>query len=94
MVEAPKLNSFLASGAYAVGGEDSFRDIEAFNVPAVLSCEVADYLSANKDLQPGFIVPVPRKLKPPTDPRLPRYLHVADDLHYDHRTGFWDKRIR
>lgn len=92
--EAPKLNSFLTSGAYAVGGEDSFRDIEAFNVPAVLNNEVAAYLSAKQDLQPGFIVPVPRKLKPPTDSRLPRYLHVADDRHYDPNTGFWDVPIR
>ncbi len=92
--EAPKLNSFLSSGAYAFGGEDSFRDIEAFNIPAVLSSDVAKYLSANKDIQPGFIVPVPRKLKPAEDPRLPRYLRVADERNYDPTTGFWDKPLR
>ncbi len=47
--EAPRLNSFLSSGAYAVGSGDSFRDIEAFNVQAVLSNEVAKYLSARTD---------------------------------------------
>jgi CRISPR-associated endonuclease/helicase Cas3 len=93
--EAPKLNSFLASGAYAEAGEDSFRDIEAFNVQAVLASEIKDYLDAPKTQQPGFIVPVPRKLKPkPAEGALPRYLFVADDRHYDPLTGFWDNPIR
>jgi CRISPR-associated endonuclease/helicase Cas3 len=94
IADAPKLNSFLSSGAYAVGGEDSFRDIEAFNVPAVLSNEVEDYLKAGRDVQPGFVVPVPRKLRPAKDSRLPPYLHVADSSHYDPQTGFWDESIR
>jgi len=93
--EAPSLNSFLCSGAYAVSDPetDSFRDIEAFNVQAVLSNELSSYLSAPKDKQPGFILPVPRKLKPETDTRLPRWLHVADERHYDPKTGFWDTPI-
>ena len=62
-------------------------------MPAVLSTEVLAYLSAEKDEQPGFIVPVPKKLKPATDARLPRFLHVADERHYDPNTGFWDTPI-
>jgi hypothetical protein len=92
-VEAPKLNSFLSSGAYAATSEDSFRDIEAFNVPAVLSSEIDQYLASPKERQPGFIVPVPRKLKPVNDPRLPHYLFVADVRHYDSMTGYWDAPI-
>ncbi len=92
--DAPKLNSFLASGPYAVGGEDSFRDIEAFNVQAVLMSEVSTYLAAKKAEQFGYVLPVPRKLKPTRDSRLPSYLFVADDTHYDPQTGLWDTPIR
>jgi CRISPR-associated endonuclease/helicase Cas3 len=96
--DAPKLNSFLASGPYALGGDDSFRDIEAFNVQAVLASDVAAYLAAEKagkkSEQPGFIVPVPKKVKPIRDGRLPSYLFVADDRHYDPQTGFWDTPLR
>jgi CRISPR-associated endonuclease/helicase Cas3 len=92
--DAPKLNSFLASGPYALGGDDSFRDIEAFNVQAVLANEVAAYLAAKKAEQPGFILPMPKKVKPARDGRLPLYLFVADERHYDPQTGFWDTPIR
>jgi hypothetical protein len=91
--EAPKLNSFLASGAYADGGEDTFRDIDAFNVQAVLDMEASRYLTAPKKDQPGFILPVPRKAKPTTDSRLPRWLYVADSRNYDAKTGFHDEPI-
>jgi len=91
---APKLTSFLASGPYAVAGEDPFRDIEAFNVQAVLRCDLERYLDARREEQPGFIVPVPRKVKPVSDSRLPRYLAVADDSHYHRATGFWDEPLR
>ncbi|QEG30174.1 Putative CRISPR-associated nuclease/helicase Cas3 [Gemmata obscuriglobus] len=98
--DAPKLNSFLASGAYAEASEDSFRDIEAFNVSAVLASEVGAYVTAaeSKDCMtrakaPGFVVPVPRKLRPVQDPRLPHYLFAADDRHYDPQTGYWDYPI-
>jgi CRISPR-associated endonuclease/helicase Cas3 len=92
--DAPKLNSFLTSGPYALGGDDSFRDIEAFNVQAVLTSEVGAYLAAKKDEQPGFVLPVPKKVKPTRDGRLPSYLFVADDRHYDPQTGFWDTPLR
>ena len=92
--DAPKLNSFLASGPYALGGDDSFREIEEFNVQAVLAVEVVAYLAAKKAEQPGFILPVPKKVKPNRDSRLPSYLFVADDRHYDTQTGFWDTPLR
>jgi len=92
--EAPKLNSFLASGSYAIGGEDPFRDIEAFNVQAVLSGDLERYLGASREAQPGFVLPVPKKVKSLSDARLPRYLAVADDRHYHAATGFWDERLR
>lgn len=92
--EAPKLNSFLASGPYALAGVDSFRDIDEFNAQSVLDSEIDDYLAAAKSRQPGFIVPVPKKLKPASDSRLPPYLHVADHLHYDQLTGYWDTPVR
>jgi hypothetical protein len=92
--EAPKLNSFLASGAYAMAGVDSFRDIDEFNDQAVLQNEIDKYLAAEKTKQPGFIVPVPKKLKAPVDSRLPTYLRVGDHRHYDSETGYWDEPIR
>jgi CRISPR-associated endonuclease/helicase Cas3 len=97
--EGTKLNSFLTSGPYAVSGEDSFRDMEAFNAQAVLSCDLEPYLDAGrtqKEKQPGFVVPVPRKktVTLRTDNRLPSFLVVADDRHYDELTGFWDRPIR
>ncbi|MDB5307801.1 MAG: CRISPR-associated helicase Cas3 [Gemmataceae bacterium] len=92
--DPPKLNSFLTSGPYALGGDDSFRDIEAFNVQAVLSGELQDYANSKPDKKPGFILPVPKKVKPTRDGRLPSYLFVADERHYDPQTGFWDNPIR
>lgn len=94
--DALKLNSFLTSGPYALGGDDSFRDIEAFNVQAVLRGDVQRYADANTAEKPGFVLPVPKKKSVPltTDARLPRYLSVADDAHYDPLTGFWDTPLR
>ncbi len=73
--------------------------MEEFNAQAILSCDVESYLQAGKvgkERQPGFIVPVPRKksvvLRP--DKRLPYYLAIADERHYDELTGFWDRPIR
>lgn len=92
--DAPSLNSFLVSGSYAMAGEDSYRDIEAFNVQAVLASEVTAYLASPKASQPGFVVPVPRKLRPAADARLPCWLFVADDCHYDSALGFHDQALR
>ncbi len=90
LTDALKVIPFLASGAYADAGIDSYRDIEAFNVQAVLDTEVTAYLAACDDKKPGFVVPVPRWLKPTADSRLPRWLRVAEARHYDGATGFHD----
>jgi len=92
-IDSPKVTSFLASGPYALSGDDSFRDIEAFNVQAVLRSEVARYLVTARKDQPGFVLPVPRK-HGSNDTRLPTYLFVADDRHYDPLTGFEDNPVR
>ena len=91
--EAPRLNSFLTSGSYAVGRDDSFRDLEEFNVQAVLDKDLTVYLAAKKSDQPGYILPVPRKTKPVRDSRLPSHLLVANHTHYQGATGFWDKPL-
>jgi CRISPR-associated endonuclease/helicase Cas3 len=92
--EAPRLNSFLASGAYAIGSDDSFREIEEFNVSAIVSRDLSLYQSAGPTERLGYVLPVPKKLHPAADSRLPRYLRVADDRHYHRATGFWDKPLR
>jgi CRISPR-associated endonuclease/helicase Cas3 len=92
---------FLTSGPYAVGpkaDEDdatTFREGNEFNRPCVLSTDVGAYLGAEDEVQPGFIVPVPKKLAhcrdDKDDPRhrdLPRYLVVATDGHYHSAVGF------
>jgi len=93
-VEAPRMSSFLTSGPYAMSREDSFRDIEAFNQQSILVNEVSAYLCALPNEQAGFVVPVPRKLKPSADSRLPHYLMSANERHYHPATGYWDKPIR
>src|SRR5262249_29371063 len=78
------LCSFLNSGPYAVAGEDDFRDIEEFSRPAILRGEVRRFLSADKALQPGFVVPVPHWLTQPPQGQygeLPAHLRLAADEH-------------
>jgi CRISPR-associated endonuclease/helicase Cas3 len=85
--------SFLESGAYALGGEETFRDIEEFTVPAVLGRDVEAFLRADRREQPGFVLPVPRRLGRARDARLPRYLAVAPDAHYSPAVGFCDQPV-
>jgi len=93
-VDAPKLNSFLASGGYADCQEETLRDIEEHSFQAVLRDEVDSFLRAAKSKKDGFIVPVPKKLMPGIDPRLPFYLRAADERHYSPRTGYHDAPIQ
>lgn len=90
VMEAERLSSFLKSGPYAVSGEDSFRDIEEFSFQCVLDTEISDFLSARPDERPGFVCPVPKKLKPEIDRRLPQYLRVGLESHYEPKTGYHD----
>lgn len=88
---------FLNGQAYAVADPkvDSFRDIEQHNLQAVLPDELNQYLAAGRDAQPGFVVPIPRKLRDATTshPKLPKWLCIAPPGHYDPLTGFWDKPL-
>jgi CRISPR-associated endonuclease/helicase Cas3 len=89
------LCSFLESGPYAVAGEEEFRDSEEFNRPCVLPNEIDEYLKADEDQKPGFILPVPKKFaRERNDSRdhakLNGYLGVARDGHYHEAVGFCD----
>jgi CRISPR-associated endonuclease/helicase Cas3 len=90
------LCSFLESGPYAVGGEEDFRDSEEFNRPCLLPPDVGEYLRAGRDQQPGFVLPVPKKLGRERDDaiadhaRLPGHLGVARGGHYHPAVGFCD----
>ncbi len=88
-----KMCSFLHSGPYAQGGEEDFRDIEEFATPAVLPEDVARFLGAPKASRPGFLVPVPRRLRDAPDKRLPHYLAVARAGHYHAAIGFCDQPL-
>jgi hypothetical protein len=87
----------LKSGPYALGGEEDFREIEEFSRPSLLQSEVDAFLSAGKADQPGFVVPVPRKLSKERDDnlhaKLPRYLGVAPEGHYHQALGFCDNLL-
>jgi CRISPR-associated endonuclease/helicase Cas3 len=94
-VEVPKLNSFLTSGPYALGGEDSFRESEEFNAQAVLAGEVSRYLAAESDEKPGYILPVPKRFADwEHGIKELHYLATAPEAHYDPKTGFWDEPQR
>jgi CRISPR-associated endonuclease/helicase Cas3 len=89
--------SFLKSGPYALGGEEDFREIEEFSRPSLLKADVDVFLIAGKADQPGFVVPVPRKLSKERDDslhsKLPRYLGVTPDGHYHLALGFCDNLL-
>ena len=90
---------FLESGPYAVGGEEDFRDSEEFNRPCVLPAEISAYHTVPKDRQPGFVLPVPKKLakgrdnENPAHAKLPGHLGVASDGHYHPAVGYCDKPL-
>ncbi len=97
---------FLASGPYAVGPQDeeddanTFREGNDFNRPSILFNEVAPYLAAKPEAQPGFVLPVPRCLARardeelyPLHKQLPSYLAVAEPGHYHAAIGFYDQPL-
>jgi CRISPR-associated endonuclease/helicase Cas3 len=89
------LCSFLASGPYAVSGENDFRDNDDFTQACVLGADVSAYLRAGVD-RPGFVLPVPTRLADArrdgdaTHAQLPPQLGVARDGHYHAAVGFCD----
>jgi CRISPR-associated endonuclease/helicase Cas3 len=99
--DAPKASSFLQSGPYAVSGDESFRDIDQFTVPAILDCDVSEYsrLVSHKQPTDGLIVPVPKQKKffiegtSGDSPRLPPYLKIASGSHYHRILGFCDSVV-
>jgi CRISPR-associated endonuclease/helicase Cas3 len=90
-----ELSSFLKSGPYAMGQEESFRDIENFTVSAVLASDVDSFANLQKKKEPtdGLIVPVPRWLGRDHDPlgRVPFYVAVVKSENYHPVIGFCDK---
>lgn len=93
------LSMFLESGAYAMLGEEEFRDSEEFNHQCVLSDDVIEFLQAGRDNQPGFGLPVPRNLadgrddEQPEHKKLPRHLGVARAGHYHAAVGYCDRPL-
>src|SRR5437868_2068882 len=87
--------AFVDSGAYAQGGDETFRDIDDFTVPAVLASKVPAFLDLQQKREPtaGVILPIPRRRNIRRDSRLPKYLAVALDDQYDTRTGCWDTPV-
>ncbi len=90
--------SFTASGPYAMGGEEDFRDSEDFNVQAVVRSDVPAFLGAERKAQPGWTLPAPRWLVPrPTraerPPKWPSYLGIAPDGHYHQALGLFDRSL-
>ncbi len=90
--------SFVASGPYAMGGEEDFRDSEDFNIQAVLKGDVLAFLHADKKAQPGWTLPAPRWLAPrPTreerPSKWPSYLGMAPDGHYHQALGLCDRPL-
>ncbi len=92
---ADELSSFLRSGPYAMAGEEDFRDIEEFTVSAVLAQDVPEFvrLRAQRTPTDGLVLPVPRRFGRERDVRLPSYVAVARDDHYDPLLGFCDRPI-
>jgi CRISPR-associated endonuclease/helicase Cas3 len=83
--------AFTGNSGYAQADE-TFRDIEEFTVSAVLASKIPEFRALQRQRQStaGLVVPIPRRRGGQRDPRLPKYLAVAPDDHYDPQTGFWD----
>jgi CRISPR-associated endonuclease/helicase Cas3 len=94
-VELPKSCRFLDSGPWAVAGDESFREVEAFTRQAVLPEDIDEYqrLGRNRDkawMAGGLILPAPIQLAKAKDERLPSYLFVAAGGHYSGALGYLD----
>ena len=87
-IEAERRSSFLTSGPYAMAGDDSFRDIEEFSQQCVLDVDIDHFLKASAEKRAGFVCPVPKKLKPTTHEKLPKYLRVGNASNYKLDTGY------
>jgi CRISPR-associated endonuclease/helicase Cas3 len=90
-IEAERRSSFMTSGPYAMSGEDSFRDIEEFSQQCILDNEIDDFLKASPEKRAGFICPVPKKLKPVANSKLPNFLRVGNAANYKPETGYHEQ---
>ena len=95
--DIPKASNFLHSGPYALSGDESFRDIDQFTVPAILDCDIQEFHELRSRGKPtdGLVVPVPNQKKYFVDKtndseQLPRFLRVASSRFYNANLGFCD----
>lgn len=91
--EVPKECRFLASGPWAMAGEESFRETDEFTRPAVLPEDVGEFeeLRRSKDKfwkADGLVLPIPVYLARGKDDRLPSYLFVAGGGYYRAALGY------
>ena len=95
--DVPKVSSFLESGPYAMGGDESFRDIDQFTVPAILDDDIEEFFDLQSQKMPidGLVVPVPNQRKfflerNDVTKRIPRYMQIASRHYYHANLGFCD----
>jgi CRISPR-associated endonuclease/helicase Cas3 len=84
---------FVDSGPWAMGREESFRDIDAWTRPSVVPDDVSTYESLRRASRDGWradglVLPVPVFLAKGRDPRLPSWLAVAEGGHYSPSLGY------
>jgi len=93
--DVPKDSRFLESGPYALAGDESFRDLEEFTVPAILDCDVPEFHRLRADRQPtdGLVVPASRRLVRRVEPGLPPYLGVVPATHYLEHIGLCEAPV-
>jgi hypothetical protein len=90
---------FVESGAYAVAGEQDFREGDEFTRKCVLLEDIDDFVRAVRDRQPGFGLPVPGRLADArrddesSHRRLPQHLAVARAGHYHTAVGYCDRPL-
>jgi len=93
------LSMFVESGAYAVAGEEEFRESEDFTRQCVLLEDVDHFVRAVCDRQPGFVLPVPGRLADArrdddsSHRRLPQHLAVARPGYYHAAVGYCDRPL-
>jgi CRISPR-associated endonuclease/helicase Cas3 len=93
------LSMFVESGAYAVAGEQDFREGDEFTRKCVLLEDIDDFVRAVRDRQPGFGLPVPGRLADArrddesSHRRLPQHLAVARAGHYHTAVGYCDRPL-
>ncbi len=92
---------FLTSGPFALSGEQSFRDIDEFTVPAILDRDVLAFHAMRERREPtdGLVVPAPRWFAkanaPPNRPAgLPDYLHVVPARFYHPAVGLRHEPVK